>query len=538
MECGLAVSPGIAIGKAFVYTNEISFSDTYIETGQIDLELEQLKQGVASAKAEILSQLLDVEGVDQTQSEILKAHSRLIDDPVLKKMAVDKIKNSHMNAPTALNYTILHLEEVLSKMNTEYMRQRASDIKDIGHRILKKLLGIEDEPCKMPGKFVIVAKDLMPSDILRLDKTNILGFITEVGGVTSHTAIIARSAGIPAVTGIPNISARLHPGDEVIVDGSSGKVLINPDAVTFNEYTEKQKIFRQQIEVSKEMKDVPAVAKNGKKIILGANIGGVDDITPALANGAEKIGLFRTEFIFMAKNYLPGEDEQYGIYKAVIDGMKGRPVIIRTLDVGGDKNIPYLQIQKEDNPFLGLRGIRYCLINKDIFSSQLKAILRASGTSEVTILLPMVSCVKEVVKTRELIDELKQELRAKGLPVGENIKVGIMVEVPSAALTIEELAEVADYFSIGTNDLSQYVLAIDRTNKSLENLYDPGHPALLRLIRKIVEDAHTKGKKVGVCGEMAGNTRYTDFFIEVGIDELSMNAMSIHEVKQKINSRE
>lgn len=535
MECGLAASPGIAIGKTFVYSNGINFSDGFIEIEEGDLELERFNQGVASAKEEILLFLSNCESIDDTQGKIMKAHSQIIDDPVIKKMVTDKINNNRMNAQTALKYTIKHLEEVFSKMNTEYMQQRAVDIKDVGSRITKKLLGMKDENLQVKDKYVIVARDLMPSDILRFDKTSILGFITEVGGVTSHVAIIARSAGIPAVLGVNNACSIINSGDDVVVDGSAGNVFIRPNKDVIDEFSKKRDVFIERIEANKKNKDVPAVTKDGKRIILGANIGSVDDIALALDNGAEKIGLFRTEFIYMEKNELPSEEEQYGIYKAVIQGMKGKPVVIRTLDVGGDKNIPYLRIQKEDNPFLGLRGIRYCLKNRDIFGAQLRAILRASGTNEVIILLPMVSCVEEVVKTKEFIRQVKQELETRGVTVGESVKIGTMIEVPSSALIVEELAAVVDYFSIGTNDLCQYVLAIDRTNKQLDDIYNPIHPAILRLIRMVAEGAHSKGKKVGVCGEMAGNTEYTELLIDAGVDELSMNALSIPEVKKNIN---
>jgi phosphoenolpyruvate-protein phosphotransferase (PTS system enzyme I) len=536
MECGLAASPGIAIGKAYVYNSEISFPDGFIDIEKIELEVERFVQGVANAKKEITIQMSDIENIGGVQNKIMKAHSQIIEDPMLAKLVIENIKRDNMNAETALRHTINYLEETFLKMNTEYMQERAADIKDIGNRLLNRLLGIKEYNIALEEKCIIVAHDIMPSDLMKFDKTKILGFVTEIGGTTSHIAIIARTIGIPAVVGVKDISSVLNTGDSLIVDGDSGKVFTKPDTELIAKYALMRDEYKKLIEENKKTINVQAITNVGKRIILGANIGSADDITFALENGAEKIGLFRTEFIYMAKDQLPDEEEQYQIYKSVIENMQGKPVVIRTLDIGGDKNIPYLRIQKEDNPFLGLRGIRYCLKNKDIFKMQLRAILRASGYSELTILLPMVSNCQEVIDTKELINLLKHELEFEGHPVGTNVKIGVMIEVPSAALIVDELAELVDYFSIGTNDLCQYILAMDRTNKQLSDIYDPKHPAIIRLISTIIECAHRKGKKVSICGEMGGNVEYTQILIDAGIDEISMNALSIPKIKILINT--
>lgn len=426
-------------------------------------------------------------------------------------------------------------EGIFLSMEDEYMRERAADIRDIGGRIIRALKGEEKSSIgDIKDKCIIVAKDLTPSDTAQLNREYVLGFITELGGKTSHSAIIARALEIPAVSGIKDATEILKTGDLIILDGVKGIIYINPDESLIDEYQNK---IQREMEEKRELliyKDRKVLTKDGKRIEVAANISSKEEVDVALKYGADGIGLFRTEFLFMNRETAPTEEEQFEVYKYVLEKMDFRPVIIRTLDVGGDKKIPYIDVGTEMNPFLGLRAIRLCFERLDLFKTQLKALLRASIYGNLKIMFPMISKVDEIKRAKEILEDVKAELKKAGQKFSDKIEIGIMIEVPSAAIISDLLAKEVDFFSIGTNDLIQYTLAVDRMNEKVSNIYEPSHPAILRLIKMVIDNAHKEGKWVGMCGEMASDISMIPLLIDYGIDELSMSAPSILKVKKEI----
>jgi phosphotransferase system enzyme I (PtsI) len=525
---GLGVSPGIGIGNAFI----IDKKTMNIERKHVidtDSEIKRLRNALEIGKSQLNELYLKtLEEVGEKEAQIFKSHEMMLEDDTFSTDVEVRIKNENINAEFAINETSDTYIKLFENIEDEYLRERADDVRDVMTRVIKILLGINNtDYSRLEENSIIVAKDLTPSDTAQIDKSKVAAMITEMGGKTSHAAIIARIMGIPTVVGLDNITSKIKTNDFVICDGKSGKVLINPNQKQLKYYTQKKE---KEEEVGNELKKqigLPTLTKDGFEVSLAANIGTPRDVDMVLENDAEGIGLFRSEFIFMNRELSPTEDEQFEEYKEVLSRMNNKPVIIRTLDIGGDKNVPYIDIPKEMNPFLGYRAIRLCLGNIDVFRTQLRAILRASIYGNVKIMFPMISTMKELKDAKKILEEAKAELKKEGKPFSNNIEIGIMIEIPSAAIISDMLAREVDFFSIGTNDLIQYTLAVDRMNSKLSHLYSQYHPALLRLIKSIIENAHKAGIWVGMCGEAAGDPKLIPVFLGMGLDEFSMNAPSI-----------
>lgn len=525
---GLGVSPGIGIGNAFIIDKKAMNIERkhVIDT---DSEIKRLRNALEIGKNQLNELYLKtLEEVGEKEAQIFKSHEMMLEDDTFSSDVEVRIKNENINAEFAINETSDTYIKLFENIEDEYLRERADDIRDVMTRVIKILLGINNtDYSKLEENSIIIAKDLTPSDTAQIDKSKVAAMITEMGGKTSHAAIIARIMGIPTVVGLENITNKIKPNDFVICDGKSGKVLINPNQKQLKYYTQKKE---KEEEVGNELKKqigLSTVTKDGFEVSLSANIGTPRDVDMVLENDAEGIGLFRSEFIFMNRELSPTEDEQFEEYKEVLSRMNNKPVIIRTLDIGGDKNVPYIDIPKEMNPFLGYRAIRLCLGNIDVFRTQLRAILRASIYGNVKIMFPMISTMKELKDAKKILEEAKLELKKEGKSFKNNIEIGIMIEIPSAAIISDMLAREVDFFSIGTNDLIQYTLAVDRMNSKLSHLYSQYHPALLRLIKSIIENAHKAGIWVGMCGEAAGDPKLIPVFLGMGLDEFSMNAPSV-----------
>ncbi len=525
---GLGVSPGIGIGKAFLIDKK-SMNIEKIHVIDTDTEVSRLINAMEVGKSELNELYLKtLEEVGEKEAQIFKSHEMMLEDDTFISEVEIKIRKENINAEYALNEISNAYIKMFENIEDEYLRERAEDIRDVMTRVIKILLGIKiTDYSHIEENSIIIAKDLTPSDTAQIDKRRVSAMITEMGGKTSHAAIIARIMGIPTVVGLENITCKIKKNDLVICDGKSGKVLINPNEKQLKYYIQKKS---KEEEIESELKkqiNLPTVSKDGFVISLSANIGTPRDVDSVLENDAEGIGLFRSEFIFMNRELQPTEDEQFEEYKEVLVKMGNKPVIIRTLDIGGDKDVPYIDIPKEMNPFLGYRAIRLCLGNVEVFRTQLRAILRASIYGNVKIMFPMISTMKELKDSKKILEEAKKELRKKGIPYKENIEIGIMIEIPSAAIISDLLAKEVDFFSIGTNDLIQYTLAVDRMNSKLSHLYSQYHPALLRLIKNVIENAHKAGIWVGMCGEASGDPKLIPVLLGMGLDEFSMNAPSI-----------
>ena len=525
---GLGVSPGIGIGKAFIIDKRsINIIKNYVN--DVEKEIDRLKAAIETAKEE-LNELYNksIDKLGEKEAQIFKSHEMMLEDDTFISEVEIRIKDEKVNAEFAMNETSDIYIEMFQKIEDEYLRERAEDIRDVMNRVIRILMGecTVDFSC-LEENSIIVAKDLTPSDTAQIDRSKVVAMITEVGGKTSHAAIIARLMGIPTVVGLNDITDKIKDGDMVICDGKTGKVLINPNKKQLLYYNNKKSV---EDEINNELRNqigLPSVTKDGFEVSLAANIGTPNDVDMALENDAEGIGLFRSEFIFMNREHQPTEDEQFEQYKEVLVKMGDKPVIIRTLDIGGDKNVPYIDIPKEMNPFLGYRAIRLCLGNVEVFRTQLRAILRASVYGNVKIMLPMISTMKELKDSKKILQQARDELTRDGIKFRDDIEIGIMIEIPSAAIISDLLAREVDFFSIGTNDLIQYTMAVDRMNSKLSHLYSQYHPALLRLIKGIIDNAHNEGIWVGMCGEAAGDPKLIPVFVGMGLDEFSMNSPSI-----------
>lgn len=532
MKKGIAASKGYAIGNVFLYEEkEICVTDEKVV--DVTAELEKLKKAVETCKEQLERiKAKTKENVGEHEAAVFEAHILILDDPEFIGSVETEIKNNETNALKAVEKTANNLVAIFEAIDDAYLRERAADIKDVSKRIMANLaghtVGLEIEKANT----IVVAHDLTPSDTAQLDKSKVNGFITSIGGRTSHSAIMARTLEIPAVVGLGDIMTCVKNDDTVIVDGIEGIVIINPDADTIKAYEEKIKAYEAEKEELKKLLNVQVVTKDGKHIEVCGNIGKPKDADQVLENGGDGVGLFRTEFLYMDRDNAPSEEEQFEAYKYVLETMKDKKVVIRTLDIGGDKTLPYLPLPEEMNPFLGYRAIRLCLEQKDIFKVQLRALLRASIYGKLAVMFPMISGIEEFNQAKEVVEECKAELDSAGIKYSDAIEWGIMIEIPAAAVMADELAKHVDFFSIGTNDLIQYTLAADRMSEKVSYLYNPMHPAVLRLIKMTIDGAHKHGKWVGMCGEMAGDEAAIPVLLEYGLDEFSMSATSILNAKK------
>ncbi|MEF3303933.1 phosphoenolpyruvate--protein phosphotransferase [Paenibacillus sp. GYB003] len=525
---------GIAIGKAFVLPDpEWDLNDYQIDVSDMAFEFEKLHEGVRISKNElqqIKQEIAEVLGVEE--SNIFDAHLAILEDPVFMNEVAGIIQRQYKAAEVAVKEVVDKFVNMFDLLDDEYMKERALDIKDVGTRLLKHLLGgheetkpPEDEP------YVIVAKELTPSQLAHLDASKLLGIVTASGGKTSHTAIMARAMGIPFVFGV---EGGIQTGDMLIVDGETGDVYVNPDESVNRMYRERRRRLQQHRERLKSLAGVPAVTKDGREVGLSANITSIHELEQALKQGAKGVGLFRTEMLYMDGHTWPKEDEQFAVYREAAQLLQGKPMIIRTLDIGGDKQLDYITLPEEENPVLGYRGIRISIDRRDMFKTQLKAILRASAYGNIKILLPMISSVEEIRKAKEVLELAKRELREAGAPFNDGIPVGIMIEVPAAVAIADMLAQEVQFFSIGTNDLVQYVLAVDRMNERISHLYEPYHPAVLRMLQLTVEAANRHRISVSVCGELAGDPDALPIWLGLGVHELSMSVQSLLGMKKRL----
>lgn len=537
MITGIAASPGIAIGTALkIEEHELNIEKKAIT--DIDFEINSLKEAIKSSRVEISKiKYITEEKLGHESAMIFDAHLMILDDPEVYLQTVQAIEKDLVNASWALKATTDNFIAIFSALDDDYMKERASDIKDVFTRVLKHLEGIESIDLSLIEKDVIlVANDLTPSQTATMNKSAVLGFLTTIGGKTSHSAIMARTLEVPAVVGVEGITDKVNNDDVIIFDGNTGQVMINPSDELMLEYRKKQEeelVMKQEL---RTLLHVEPETEDGHKIELAGNIGTVQDIDSLHNNGATSVGLYRTEFLFMDRASMPNEQEQYDAYSNVFKKLEGKECVIRTLDIGGDKNLPYLKIDKEENPFLGHRAIRICLDNKDLFKTQLKAILRASIHGNVSIMFPMISSYEELMEAKSVLEEAKLELRNNNIEYSHSVKVGIMIEVPSAALMADILAKEVDFFSLGTNDLTQYTCAVDRINPKVEHLYDPFNPGLLRLIRNVAIAAKDNNISISICGSMAHIPELLPFFISCGIDKLSMSPIHVLGTKKLIRS--
>ncbi|WDV08519.1 phosphoenolpyruvate--protein phosphotransferase [Lysinibacillus irui] len=525
---GIAASDGIAIAKAYRFVQpDLTFTKTTVQ----DIEAEQQRLAAALAKSEqelVAIQQQTIEKFSAEEAAIFEAHLLVLKDPELIGPIKQKMADEAVNAEYALHDVSTMFVTLFESMDDEYMSARASDIKDVTNRILAHLLGVHiPNPSHINEQVIIVANDLTPSETAQLDRNFVLGFITDIGGRTSHSAIMARSLEIPAVVGAGTATSTIQDGDLLIVDGLSGQVIVNPTADVMAEYEEKAQNYRTQQAEWSTLVNEQTLSKDGVHVELAANIGSPSDLDSVLRHGAEGIGLYRTEFLYMGRENLPSEEEQFSAYKTVIEGMNGRPVVIRTLDIGGDKHLPYLPLQEEMNPFLGHRAIRLCLDQQELFRTKLRALLRASVYGSLKIMFPMIATIREFRDAKAILLEEQEKLVSSGIAVSSDIEIGMMVEIPATAVMADIFAKEVDFFSIGTNDLIQYTMAADRMNEKVAYLYQPYNPAILRLIQMVIEAAHKEQKWVGMCGEMAGDELAVPLLLGLGLDEFSMSATSI-----------
>ena len=535
---GKSVFGGIAIGKIQFYKrNEITIKRTRVE--DVEAEVERFQNAKAKT-LELLKGLYEkaLEDVGEANAMIFEAHQLMLEDPDYVESIENIIRTQDVNAEYAIGATADNFAAIFEAMDDAYMQGRAADVRDVSERLLQALSSQNENVMVMDEPVIIAADDLVPSETVQLDKDKVLSFVTMYGSANSHTAILARTMNIPAVIGLGEALKEEYDGKIAIVDGVDGKVYIDPDEETMASMREKQKKDQEQKELLNQLKGKENVTKSGQKVNVYANIGNLADVGAVLKNDAGGIGLFRSEFLYLESDTYPTEEQQFAVYKKVAETMAGKKVIIRTLDIGADKQVDYFKLDKEDNPALGYRAIRICLTRPEIFKTQLRALYRASAYGQISIMFPMIISVAEVKKIKEIVEEVKAELRAEGAAFREDVELGIMIETPAAVMVSRELAKEVDFFSVGTNDLTQYTLAIDRQNQKLEDFYDSHHPAVLAMIRMAAESAHAEGKWIGICGELGADVTLTETFLKMGIDELSVAPGMVLKVRQKIREAE
>jgi len=545
---GIGISQGIIFGKASTMIKE-KINNHKKSITNVHEEIDRFIDAIACSKKQIIEIARKTkETIGENEAKIFEAHALILEDAMLIDGIKDKISQEMVNAEYAVVEVAGQFIAIFDSMDDAYMKEKSADIKDVSERIIRNLLGIEEwDMSATDDQVIIVAEDLTPSDTALLDKNKVLGFVTAVGGKTSHTAILARILEIPAISGIPNILTEVHNGDQLILDGGEGIVIINPSPEQIRRYKEKKKEYDSQLLLYEKYLNKQSITKDGKEVEIVSNIGLPDDTDKVIANGAEGVGLFRTEFLFMNRNSLPTEQEQYEAYKEVATRLEGKPVVIRTLDIGGDKEVDYLNMQTELNPFLGYRAIRLCLDRKEIFMTQLRALLRASAHGNIKIMFPMISNVLELREAKQMLQKARETLTKEGIMYSNSIEVGMMIEVPSAAMMSDLLAKEVDFFSIGTNDLIQYMVAVDRGNEKIAHLYDEFNPGVLRIIKLVIDNAHKASIWVGMCGEAASNPYMVPLLLAMGLDEFSvcpsetlklrymMSKLSVEDIRTKLD---
>ncbi|MGP5091458.1 phosphoenolpyruvate--protein phosphotransferase [Staphylococcus equorum] len=532
---GIAASDGVAIAKAYLLVEpDLSYNSEKIT--DIDAEIAKFNDAIETSKVELTKIRNNAEkNLGADKAAIFDAHLLVLDDPELIQPIEDKIKNDQVNAPTALSEVTGQFITIFENMDNEYMKERAADIRDVSKRVLAHILGVElPNTSIIDESVVIIGNDLTPSDTAQLNKEFVQGFVTNIGGRTSHSAIMSRSLEIPAVVGTKSITKDVKQGDMIIVDGLTGEVIIDPTDDEVIAYENKRERFFEDKKELQKLRNEETKTIDGKHAELAANIGTPNDLKGVIENGAEGIGLYRTEFLYMGRDEMPTEDEQFEAYKKVLETMEDKRVVVRTLDIGGDKELPYLNLPEEMNPFLGYRAIRLCLDQPDIFRPQLRALLRASVYGKLNIMFPMVATINEFRDAKALLLEEKENLKQEGTEVSDDIELGIMVEIPSTAALADVFAKEVDFFSIGTNDLIQYTMAADRMSERVSYLYQPYNPSILRLVKQVIEASHKEGKWTGMCGEMAGDEIAIPLLLGLGLDEFSMSATSVLKARRQI----
>ncbi len=534
---GIAASDGVAIAKAYLLVEPDLTFDKNEKVTDVEGEVAKFNSAIEASKVELTKIRNNAEvqlGADK--AAIFDAHLLVLDDPELIQPIQDKIKNENANAATALTDVTTQFVTIFESMDNEYMKERAADIRDVSKRVLSHILGVElPNPSMIDESVVIVGNDLTPSDTAQLNKEFVQGFATNIGGRTSHSAIMSRSLEIPAIVGTKTITQEVKQGDMIIVDGLNGDVIVNPTEDELIAYQDKRERYFADKKELQKLRDADTVTVDGVHAELAANIGTPNDLPGVIENGAQGIGLYRTEFLYMGRDQMPTEEEQFEAYKEVLEAMNGKRVVVRTLDIGGDKELSYLNLPEEMNPFLGYRAIRLCLAQQDIFRPQLRALLRASVYGKLNIMFPMVATINEFREAKAILLEEKENLKNEGHDISDDIELGIMVEIPATAALADVFAKEVDFFSIGTNDLIQYTLAADRMSERVSYLYQPYNPSILRLVKQVIEASHKEGKWTGMCGEMAGDETAIPLLLGLGLDEFSMSATSILKARRQIN---
>lgn len=529
---GIKASTGYAIGNIYLFTREkIEINQEKISEDLADSEYQKVKDAINS----YVDDLSKLDNPTEAQENIANAHKELLQDPYFSDTIEGKIKNENKNSELALDETVREMVEIMSALDDEYLKERASDYQDIGYQVMYKLKGIKPKNLSNLDKgSIIISKELTPSDTANMDKDAVVGFATDLGGKTSHTSIIAQTLDMPALVGMADVSTKLKGGEKAIIDGHEGLLIVNPSDEEIKKYEElinEQKAKKERLQT---IKDKEAVTTDGKRIEVSANIGNIEDLKLAIENGCDGVGLFRTEFLYMESSDFPTEDVQFEVYKEATELLGEKPLIIRTLDIGGDKGLDYFKFPVEENPFLGYRAIRLCLDKEDIFRTQLRALVRASAFGNLKIMIPFVVNIDELKKSIELVEEIKNELDQEGIDYNKDLDVGIMVETSASIIMADKFIKYADFFSIGTNDLTQYTLAVDRGNENIAHMYSNYNPAVLRAIKHVIDVSHEAGKWTGMCGAFAADTEATKLLLGLGLDEFSGSSSKIAEIKDTI----